>query len=245
MMVKVAVFFLVAMTLGVASALPIQETNGQRLARGLPPNPPKFMRSWDGRDLPTPAMVAKRTQTSPTPPNVYTGRLDVRNLDGSSVGHVRNWPGGGTIGGTNYLGPNGDLLVKATPSNNDLYDILASNPAFPAPFYVGAGGNSLHNNPILAKGSRNTIDFTNVAQTPPGSKPVATGSGGLYVESAIWSLNKNTKQVSPKWINPDGSSPPTTLAYDIRENYLFFVGDLAAYNEGNDTPASAVNLFII
>lgn len=242
-MFKVAVFFLVAMTLGAASALPIQETNAQRLARGLPPNPPKFLRSWDARDTPTPAMVAKRTQTSPTPANVFTGRLDVRNLDGSSVGHVRNWPGAGTIGGTNFLGSDGDLLVKATStSNNDLYDILATNPAFPAPFYVGAGGN---NNPILAKGSRSTIDFTNVAQTPPGSKPVATGSGGLYVESAIWSLNKNTKQVSPQWINPDGSSPTTTLAYDIRANHLFFVGDLAAYNEGNDTPASAVNLFII
>ena len=55
------------------------------------------------------------------------------------------------------------------------------------------------------------------------------------MESAIWSLNKNTKQVSrtllpnnllssattynhtAQWINPDGSSPPTTLAYDIRE----------------------------
>ena len=89
MMVKVAAFFLVAMTLSVASALPIQETNAQRLARGLPPNPPKFLRSWVERDTPTPAMgtrnftkylsaaneplvtaVAKRTQTSPTPPNV-------------------------------------------------------------------------------------------------------------------------------------------------------------------------------
>lgn len=88
-MLKVAVFFLVAMTLSATSALPIQETNAQRLARGLPPNPPKFLRSWNGRDLPTPAMgtrnftkylsaaneplvttVAKRTQTSPTPPNV-------------------------------------------------------------------------------------------------------------------------------------------------------------------------------
>jgi hypothetical protein len=220
------------------TASPIQESNGQRMARGLPPLPPKLGRNLPGyveaRD-PTPAAAAKRSQTSPSPSVSYSGRINVRTSEGSSLGYVRNSPATWTIGGVNFLGPEQDLHVSFTTTASGIgpFDILATDPAFPAPFYVGAGGTS-----TIGLNSPKTVDFTNVEQTPPNS------IGGV-VESAIWSINPTTNELTAQYVNPDGTKPNTVIAYDIRANELFFVGDLVAYNVPNaDTPASAVTFVL-
>jgi len=186
--------------------------------------------------------------SSPVPSVTLTGRLQARNpQDGSVLGNVRNWATPGTISGVNFLGPDEDLLVKLTfkPSLPTKIDILATNPSFPAPFYVGAGSPSNAGVPSLWKGSRNTVGFTNVDLTPGGAHPTKPPALDVYVESAIWALDHKTGKLTAHWINDDGSKPHTTIAYDIRENSIFFVGDIAAYNENNDTPASAVELFLV
>lgn len=43
-----------------------------------------------------------------------------------------------------------------------------------------------------------------------------------------------------QYVNPDGTTPVTVLAYDIRENRIFFTGDLNEYNSHADFPASKV-----
>ncbi|KAF9530431.1 hypothetical protein CPB83DRAFT_850908 [Crepidotus variabilis] len=246
MFFKVPALLLVAF--GVLSgvlALPIpSETNGQRLARGLPPSPPKFLK----RFLATPVSNAKRTTTSPLPPVTLSGRLQVRSKEnGSSLGNVRNWPGGGTISGTSAFSPDGDLLVTLTynPSDPTKIQILSTNPAFPAPFYVGAGTSNTISVPHLAAGDYHSVGFTNVESTAPGSPPSKAPSRDAYVESAIWTINPSTKQLTAQFINEDGSTPPTVFAYDIRNNNLFFTGDIAEYNSHASFLASAVDLYLV
>jgi len=233
---------------GLVLASPYPETNAQRLARGLNPNPPQFLRAAWTPDDPTP-VFAKRSQPSSTPSVTYSGRLELRDPTDSHVfGHIRNWATPGTISGLTSVGS--DLLVSITLPSSGFgpCDIVATNAAFPAPFFVGGGGNSLHNVPSLNKGDRNTIDFTNVEQTPPSSVPLPSqnqADQGLYQESAIWSINPSTKELIPQWINPDGSKAPTFIAYDSRENNVFFVGDINAYNTDNDIPAVLATLFLV
>ncbi|KAJ3504217.1 hypothetical protein NLJ89_g8053 [Agrocybe chaxingu] len=252
---KLSLLLTLGFFLGLASTSPLgQETNAERLARGLPPNRPKFLRSG------TPVLSSRSASTSPLPPVTLTGRLQVRSKDGHVLGQVRNWEGGGTIGGVNFLGPDSDLLVTLSYSPSDLtqLNILATNPAFPAPFYVGAGTFSTVTVPTLSASTRkyafpphadfpllndalqSLVSFTNVESTPPGSGPVKPAGRDAYVESAIWTIDPSTNKVEAQWINNDGSKPPTILAYDIRNNVLFFTGSLAAYNTDNPFPASAV-----
>ncbi|KDR80727.1 hypothetical protein GALMADRAFT_135847 [Galerina marginata CBS 339.88] len=237
---KFAFLLIIALCIGWVSCSPLEETNGQRLARGLPPKPPRFLST-------TPTLNARGASTSPLPSVTLTGRLQVRNPDGSVLGNVRNWATPGTISGVNFLGPDQDLLVKLTfkPSHPTKIDVLATNPTFPAPFYVGAGSASNAGVPKLSHGSRNTVGFTNVPLTPGGARPTKFPALDVYVESAIWTLDQETGKLTAQWINVDGSKPPTIIAYDIRENSIFFVGDITAYNQDNDLPASTADLFLV
>ncbi|KAF8074846.1 hypothetical protein FPV67DRAFT_601190 [Lyophyllum atratum] len=227
----------------------VQETNGQRMARGLPPLAPKFGRNVPGRrqvKRATPASVAKRTMSSPLPPIPYSGRLEVRKENGTALGIVKNTNSSCTIGGLNLLDIDQDLHVSFTaPAHGRrVFDILATNPLFTEPYYVGASGTTLIN--ALDLTSKNTIAFTNVQQTPAGSIPVvSTFNETVVVESAIWSLHRRTRELTAHYINADEIKPDTVIAYDDKENKLFFVGNMTAYNENNDNPASAVKLYLV
>jgi len=101
---------------------------------------------------------------------------------------------------------------------------------------VGISGSSA----TLALGSRSTVGLDNVPKTPAG-----VPAPGVSTESAVWSFNPGTNEMTVQYVNPDGSLPNTVIAYDDRENELFFVGDLDAYNFQNDVPASAVTFFLV
>ncbi|KAL1701922.1 hypothetical protein EV121DRAFT_262585 [Schizophyllum commune] len=218
----------------VAHAAPL-ETNAQRFARGLPPlAPSNLRRTGTGTDS------ADHGHPSAKPPVSYSGRLQARTADGTVVGFVRNFEGAASISGISFGSSDEELHVSfSTSGGYKPFDILATNPNFPAPYYVGAAGTG-----PLAKGSYASVAFTNVGQTPAGSKPVKSGENSY--ESAIWTFNPQTKQFTAHFVNPDGSKPKTQLAYDARANELFFVGDLAAYNKQFDYyPAGAVNLYLV
>lgn len=247
---KTSVFVaLLAIFVSPADCTPVQETNARRMARGLPPRAPKFGRNLPGmREIrqATPVAAAKRATASSSPPVIYTGRIQARNEDGSALGVVRNSNSSWTIGGLNFLGSDQDLQVSITVpgSGGGQIDILATNPLFSQPYYVGAAGTTVINTLDLT--SKNTISFTNVQQTPQFSTPVvSTFDHTLVVESSIWSINQQTKELTAQWINPDQSKPATTIAYNIRSNTLFFVGSITSYNENNNTPASVVKLFLV
>ncbi|KAF4610521.1 hypothetical protein D9613_006968 [Agrocybe pediades] len=108
----------------------IRETNAQRLAQGLPPNPPRFIQELLAkRAQKTPGRVDLGSRPSSVPHVKLSGKLQLRSPeDGSALGNVRNWPGGGTISGTNFLGSDGDLLVelKFNPAKPFKINILAT-----------------------------------------------------------------------------------------------------------------------
>ncbi|KAG6919514.1 hypothetical protein DXG01_005104 [Tephrocybe rancida] len=215
------------------------ETNGQRMARGLPPLPPKFGRTLPGRRdsrQPTPAWGEKpKPSTTPSwPPTPYSGCLEVRDAQGHALGRVKNTNTSSTISGLSLSRDDGDLKVGFNvPQSGAPFDILATNPQFSEPYYVGAAGTSEINTLDLI--SRNTLAFTNVQQTPSSSIPVVSAfDSTLMVQSAIWSLDSGTSQLTgqavqhslfdgdltrsgpntAQYVNPDGSLPTTVFAYD-------------------------------
>jgi hypothetical protein len=216
-----------------------RDSNAQRLARGLPPRSPKFGRTLPGfvqaRDNPTPAFGALRPRSSSTAVT-HTGKIEVRASDGSVLGDVKNWVALPHINGVNFGIPGENLDVSFTTTGNAPFNILSTNPNFPAPFYVGISGSSA----TLTIGSRSIVNLANVPITPAG-----VPAAGVDTESAVWSFDPGSNELTVQYVNPDGSQPETTIAYDIRENVLFFTGDLDAYNFQNDIPASAVTFFLV
>ncbi|KAG6833013.1 hypothetical protein H0H87_012599 [Tephrocybe sp. NHM501043] len=103
------------------------ETNGQRMARGLPPLPPKFAQN----------LLWKRDSRQPTP---AWGCLEVRDQQGHSLGRVKNSNTSSPIGGLSLSRDDGDLKVSfsVVHSSDHPFDILATNPQFSDPYYVGA-----------------------------------------------------------------------------------------------------------
>lgn len=232
-------FVLFLCLLGSVSSLAIRETNADRMARGLSPLSPANLRRASGTD------TARRGIVSPTPPTTETGRLQVRYQSGSgNAGYVRNWSGGAPISGVSFLGGDEELRVSLTytPSSPTQLNILATNPKFPAPYYVGAAG-GLNK---YESSSGNVMSFTNVDQTQPGSIPTKPGTSSSYVESAIWTFDPSTKKLEATWINGDGSVFKPVLAYAVRENSLFFVGSPQQWmNEHPNYFISAVDLYLV
>lgn len=224
-----------------------QETNAERLTRGLTPLPPRFRSILPGF-LPTRSYGAKRSAVSPqppSPPNTYSGMIQVRNSEGRSLGYLKNWAGVSPINGVNFGSEQEDLHVSFTlpPGTNGPFDILVTNPNFEKPYYAGVSTGSTPGS--LAAQRSNTIAFINVPQTPPGSPPILSSTASVYVESSIWFFDGETKEITAQFINPDGSKPPTIFAYNIRNNQIFFVGDLGAWNaEHVNTPSSAVTFHL-
>lgn len=237
MFAKVFLWAVIANALvNVVSAYPTFETNAQRLARGLPPNPPAMFAKrgsatavYGARPSPSP---------SPRPHPCYSGKIEVKaESDGHVQGFVRNWEHGG-ISGLNFSGD--PLQVKVCEAGYGLYNIIATNAIFPAPYYVG--GDSGTTAGTLTKGTRSSVGFGNTPQTYPGAPPKLIN--GSYYESAIWRYNSSTKELFPQWINPDGSKPNTVIAYDIRVNELSFVVEpISQWNESG-SPLSAVKFYL-
>ncbi|KAL0950406.1 hypothetical protein HGRIS_010363 [Hohenbuehelia grisea] len=206
-----------------------RESNAERLARGLTPLRPRFRSILPGFS-PTRVFTAKRNVASNFPiATSYSGRIEVRNKDGDVLGYVKNWSGSAPISGVNWGASNEELHIQfnipQTVNDPGPFDIVVTNPNFASPFYVGVSTGS----PVTLKpGELQALGFSNVPQTPAGSPPMNTGSA--YTESRIWTFKKDTKQLIPQYINPDGSKPATVIAFSIKYNQIFFVENITAWN---------------
>ncbi|KAI9451831.1 hypothetical protein BJY52DRAFT_1226452 [Lactarius psammicola] len=116
----------------VEAALPVKrETNGQRLAKGLPPLPPVRQ---------SPTETAKRRQVSPPPSlSLTTGCLGARwAANDARIGYVGNDLNLGPIGLNLDSVPNpadSDLTVELPGSG-----LLAQDPESDVPYYIGGYG---------------------------------------------------------------------------------------------------------
>ncbi|KAK7687872.1 hypothetical protein QCA50_009091 [Cerrena zonata] len=218
-------------------------TNAERLARGLTPNPPRFKRVLPGiHDTPTNVLPAKRSASasasaspSPTPsslPKIFTGRIEVKNLQGASYGFIENSQSG--VNGVNFGGPIDELHVKVISNTyGGVAQIQATNPEFDAPYYLGGSSTTPQ---TLGSGFSAGVSLDHVEKAP-------VGSGAT--ESAVWKINPITKQITAQWVNPDGSRPRTKIGLDIRNNHLVLTGDISAYNGANTWPISEVKFFLV
>ncbi|KAJ3561136.1 hypothetical protein NP233_g10380 [Leucocoprinus birnbaumii] len=241
-----AVIALMNVLIGTALARPTQvyETNAKRMARGLGPNPPHQL----ARKA-TSVFAAKRWPTSPSPSpsplpssgssSCHQGKIQVKyESDGHSAGFVRNWENGG-VSGLNFSGA--ALEVKVCKSGvTNLYNVIATLQEKEGAYLVSVS--VFRALKFLHFSNNSSVQFSNVPQTPPNGHPNLVN--GNYYESAIWSLDASTMELTPQWYNPDGSKPSTTIAYDIRANELFFVGDISQWNEPGFF-ASAVRFYLV
>jgi hypothetical protein len=160
-------------------------------------------------------------------------------LDGSVLGNVRN-ADTGDIDGVNFLGNDLNLQCKLKQQGPGPYDLKATNALFHPPHFVGATGSF-----PLGPNLENIAGLGPVKQSDPGVGPTATPQG-ITDQSAIWTIDAQTRELTAHYVNPDGSTPDTTIAYDIKNNVLFFTGDLNLWNTNNNAkPASAVKFFLV
>ncbi|EMD38927.1 hypothetical protein CERSUDRAFT_112636, partial [Gelatoporia subvermispora B] len=202
-------------------------TNAQRLAAGLPPLPPK--RRAAGTRI---VSASPSPSASPRPPQKFSGVVKVRLAsNGTTIGFVQN--GTANVAGVSASDVTDRLEVAFSTTgapNAAPFNILATNPTFPAPFFVGGNGTA-----ALGSGSANVVAIDRVGQTSPFAPPDSSAGG----ESAIWSYSLRTKELTARWINPDGSKPKTAIGFNSTANSLFLTGDIAAYNAAGGTPAEA------
>lgn len=83
--------------------------------------------------------------------------------------------------------------------------------------------------------------LTATAATPPNSAPQLVGNSYTAVtglsrasESAVWTVDITTGAMTPKWTNPDGSTP--TVELFIQSTALYSGGDAAQFGARYPSP---------
>ncbi|KIP11195.1 hypothetical protein PHLGIDRAFT_33538 [Phlebiopsis gigantea 11061_1 CR5-6] len=212
-------------------------TNGQRLARGLPLNPP--MRR-DGRLVArtSPTPVVDAAGAAPTPVNgascsPRSGLIEITSTDGSITGYLADIT---TRFGQYGFSPNKtDAIEVQVHCDGNRFDITTLNTTAPYGYIGGVTGLSSISNDLLP-GSSNYAYFAGVTPTTPGAAPCSQDSSFSHVtsiantvESAIWSMDESTALLTPHWVNTDSSEVPTYIAFYKALNLLYFTGDIQEF----------------
>ncbi|KAH7339075.1 hypothetical protein B0J17DRAFT_717496 [Rhizoctonia solani] len=104
-------------------------------------------------------------------------------------------------------------------------------------------------NDNLATGSHHYAYIGLTPQTPAGSIPIkGTNSFDQVqnferkVQSAIWSFDLSTKQLTPQWVNTNKATPRNYLLHVADENALIFTADKAEFKKVLNVTFSEVTL---
>ncbi|KAL0956999.1 hypothetical protein HGRIS_003100 [Hohenbuehelia grisea] len=206
-------------------------TNAQRLARGLPLNPPVRRRKRHGQ-------IARRQNASPLPPITGYISLTCDSPIAEPDGPV-------------YISSNANAFGEYTPTT-DLSEVLAIS--VPASSGSPTGMTALNGNlrvnfpnvvailgfattsGDMSPGSANYAYIGGSTSTPPGSPAVTqpnsySAAAGVPrgVESAIWQRDANNR-LTIAWTNEDGSRPEVFFAYVPGANAFIITGDPAAFS---------------
>ncbi|KAJ7616950.1 hypothetical protein DFH06DRAFT_1238213 [Mycena polygramma] len=207
-----------------------KETNADRFRRGLGPLPPT-RRVSDHREL----RVDPRPSSQPcTRLSNNVGTLRIRRLStGKDIGYLSarsNHEKAYTVGGRRLA-----LLVAVPPTTpfGAAINLIAANPEDSRYPFLGAVENG-HGN--LGPGEAGVAILAGVASavrsggTPSstaGTSLTLAGHGGI--ETQIWTMNCQTRQITAQWTNPDGSHPRSTIIFfDPDREFLGLTGDLGA-----------------
>lgn len=216
--------------------VPELRTNAARLAAGLSPLPPV-------RRNPT-RVEEKRTRTSSSPGCEDHNQEYIKvycKSSGNLIGYLKQDTVSGSIkayGITSSKDSAMQITFSSTPSNPFDLSITGSG-TYP---YLGFAGND------LTSGSSNANALVATKHTNPNS--VASIVGNLYSssfpssESSVWAYNTGTKELTPQWVNSNGSKAPTYLVYDPNgSGYIQITGDVAKFQSAH--PAAYVVQFFV
>ncbi|KAF8193929.1 hypothetical protein K438DRAFT_1761502 [Mycena galopus ATCC 62051] len=218
-----------------------RETNGDRFRRGLGPLPPTRRERND---------LTPRASPIPCPKlSSNTGTLQIRQVsNGEKIGYLGkkfNRENAYTV----HPGPDAALHVLVPPVAP--FDVTINLIATDAPdlghLFLGAVANGQGE---LGHGEAGAAFLSGTSavrgSSPPsssaGTSLTSPGHGGI--ESQIWTMNCQTRQITAQWTNADESQPQTTIFYDPeskrRESFLGLTGDLEALNIATGANAEAV-----
>ncbi|KAJ7114148.1 hypothetical protein C8R43DRAFT_1138430 [Mycena crocata] len=235
------------------------ESNGQRMARGLGPNPPARLYGFSRGVSPR---VPPGGIASPV------GKILVYNgtLDGPFLGYLTLYGAGGIFRDLSTLPPGGPLSVEQTTTytytaeanyNNTVeivYAQLSPQRICPYGFVVSATNvGRLYLGPGLAKltwlyslvastdARRSGVINNNCPQSdnttpPPSYNPGPSHRGTAYGTSNAFTVNPRTGEIKVQYINPD-STKPATFPFWIHQtgsvsSTLIYTGDVAATSAG-------------
>jgi len=197
---RLAVLALFVLCISAFPSVLARETNADRFRRGYPPLPP------------TRRGTAKRANPSPMPPQTSSGVLEVRDQSGHGLGFVENVSDRSPFLGVSDPSTPQPQHLQATFSGS-AHTLVATNAAFPAPFFLGSDFPFAEEPGELPPGE---VLFTNI-QSSPGAK--------------VWSFNPATNELTVALPKPSGGTVPIVFWWDRFENVLFFVTDVPTFND--------------
>ncbi|TFK50840.1 hypothetical protein OE88DRAFT_1659942 [Heliocybe sulcata] len=227
---------------GVASSFGKRLTNAQRLARGLPLRKPTRVK-------------ARQAAPSSCPTTSHTGIIRVVAVDGGLQGYVAATPNSfgeyqPTLDASAALRVSFGTSSCASSAGYTRLDITAENGIsnFPMLGFMTGFANTDNN---LGSGSYNYAYLGGVTSTPPGSPAVVQPSSYSAVagvpdatESAVWAWDRSSNALTVQWVNTDGSTPATYLAYVPSANSFAVTGDLGAFTSNFGGADSATFTFV-
>ncbi|KAI0039116.1 hypothetical protein FA95DRAFT_1567339 [Auriscalpium vulgare] len=186
---SVALFAFLAI---LALVLPSQArvTNADRLRRGEPLLPP--VRRG------TPTYAAKRQNPSGVVTPNTSGRIEVRTLGGTVLGHLQT---------------DGPDHLNVDPNSGDAHFEVAGgqvqylDPRFPPPYFIGG-----FPNPVLVGGVNTESFVVTLMDNVENSSPTT------------WVIDATSDKLTPTWTNPDGSSIASSIFYNPSSDLLWLVG---------------------
>ncbi|TFK64452.1 hypothetical protein BDN72DRAFT_901558 [Pluteus cervinus] len=208
-------------------------TNAQRLARGLPPNPP--VRRTGAVLKPSP---------SPVPGSKYYATIEARTDDGKTVAKLGQVDKGiyrFLAKGQSPAKVSFSLPTSNSGSNLRLTDVNTNVPEFPIIGLVVGDGNTDQN---IRHGSSNYLQFVGIKTgTSPNSTPQFIPNSysdftkkPQVAESDVWSIDLKTLTLTPQWINTDGSKPDVHIL--IANGNFFVTGDVQEWTKKNGSGTS-------
>ncbi|CAL1702947.1 unnamed protein product [Somion occarium] len=217
--------------------LPRPVTNAQRMARGLPPMPPRFNH----------AKKHLHARQSDAPCVPVSGTIQA-NVGGRTAYVSRNVNDFGEYELDN--GVSGALEVTICVRGNDAFDIRTNNGVAAFPFFGGVVGFA-NTDDNLSAGSFNYVYIAATSQTPVGSRPVAGPNAftaatdiSKNIESAIWTIDPNSRVLRSNWVNTNGRVATQSIRYIPSVNAFAIVGDVAEFEDSFGVSSPATFTFI-
>ncbi|KAI0358090.1 hypothetical protein OH77DRAFT_1421372 [Trametes cingulata] len=216
-------------------------TNGQRLARGLPPRSPRSntrRRALAARQSPVPGLTQPTGYIQVTSP---TNSFPLGFIQRSRNAH-------GELFKSPSLAAAVSVALRRGSSNSVPFPIESLNGAGASYFpFVGAvvGTSNTGNYNDLSTTSFNYLYLANTVQAPYG--PAQAGSntfaGSSKIESTIWTLNDDNT-LTPLWVNTDGTTVVPSILFVRGTDGFALTASKAAFDARFETTSTAIFTFV-